>query len=210
MRRDPEVRGSMIASEEILKLSHATGTGPATVLSPEIEAAIADRVRLEVDRALGRRARKMALLVTSGELDKLMIAAILAVGASAMDYEVDVFFAFWGLSAVRAKSAFKGKRPLDKLMTLMLGSGLEGLPASRFNCMGLGARFLEGVMRGKKVASLEELIAMAEESGVRMTACQMSMEVMGIAQDELRPGVTVGGVAAFIGSASQCGLSLTI
>jgi peroxiredoxin family protein len=179
-------------------------------LSQELLDAIASRVRSEVDSALKRRAKRMALLVTSGEVDKLMVAATVAVGAAAMDFDVEVFFAFWGLSAVRAKSVFEGKRPVDQLLTAMLGSGLGGLPASRFNFCGLGARFLEQVMKGKKVASLEELMAMAEESGVRMTACQMSMDVMGIKREELRPGVGIGGVAAFLANASQCGTTLTI
>ena len=179
-------------------------------LPANLHAAIADTVRLEVDRALARRSRRLALFVTSGELDKIMVAAVLAAGAAAMDFEVDMFFAFWGLSAVRTRSVFEGKQPVDKLLTLVLGSGLEGLPASRFNFMGIGARFLQNVMKDKSVASLEELLAIAEEAGVRMTACQMSMDVMGVTRQELRPTVTVGGVATFLASAAQCGATLTI
>ena len=119
-------------------------------LGEGMQEAIAEAVRSEVDRALALRSRKMALLVTSGELDKLMVAGLVAVGATAMDYEVDMFFAFWGLSALRTKSVYQGKQPVDRLLTLMLGSGFDCLPASRFNYGGLGARFLRGVMKGKK------------------------------------------------------------
>lgn len=185
------------------------GSFPA-LLPAELQQQLADAVRCEVDRALAQRSRRLALFVTSGELDKIMVAAVLAAGAAAMDFEVDIFFAFWGLSAIRTKSVFEGKQPVDRLLTLMLGSGLDGLPASRFNFMGLGARFLQNVMKGKSVASLEELLAIAEESGVRMTACQMSMDVMGVTRQELRPGVAVGGVATFLASAAQCGATLTI
>lgn len=186
------------------------GVSQTVGLSGEVRELIAETVRREVDRALARRSRKLALLVTSGELDKLMVAAIVAAGAAAMDYEVNIFFAFWGLSAIRAESIYNGKQPLDKLLTLMLGSGLEGLPTSRFNFFGVGARFLESVMKGKRTASLGELIGLAEEGGVHMTACQMSMDVMGITQKELRPGVEVGGVATFLASATQSGATLTI
>ena len=188
----------------------AEAASTAVALTGELRYLIAETVRREVDRALARRSRKLALLVTSGELDKLMVAAIVAAGAAAMDYEVNVFFAFWGLSAVRAESHYSGKQPVDKLLTLMLGSGLESLPTSRFNFLGFGARCLERVMKGKQTASLEELIALAEEGGVRMTACQMSMDVMGITKKELRPGVEVGGVATFLAAATQCGATLTI
>jgi peroxiredoxin family protein len=186
------------------------GGGRAVALPAELQEAVSEAVRLEVERVLARRSRKLALLVTSGEVDKLMVAAILAAGAGAMDYEVEMFFAFWGLSAIRARSVFEGKQPVDKLLTLMLGSGCQGLPASRFNFLGVGARFLENVMRAKKVVSLEELLTMAEETGVRMTACQMSMNVMGITREELRPGVSLGGVTSFLASATQCGAALTI
>lgn len=76
----------------------------AVALTGELRHLIAETVRREVDQALARRSRKLALLVTSGELDKLMVAAIVAAGAAAMDFEVNVFFAFWGLSAIRAYS----------------------------------------------------------------------------------------------------------
>ncbi len=204
-----------IEMPDTARLACALGSEEAPVraslgLSAEVEAAIAGAVRGEVDRALAKRSRKVALLVTSGELDKLMVAAILAAGAAAMDYEVDAFFAFWGLCALRDKKVFEGKQPVDRLLTLMLGSGLEGLPASRFNFMGLGARFLEKVMKGKQVASLGELLDLAMEGGVRMMACQMSMDVMGISKEELRPGVGICGVATFLRGATQCGATLTI
>lgn len=200
----------MTLPDQLVSLSNRTAESAPLALTPELENLIARRVRAEVDRALAQRSKKFALLVTSGELDKLMVAAIVAAGAAAMDFEVDIFFAFWGLSAVRSKSIFKNKRAIDKLLTLMLGSGLDSLPASRFNCLTLGARFLERVMKDKKVASLEDLMNLAEEGGVRMTACQMSMNVMGITKEELRPNVTVGGVAAFLAIAAQCGTTLTL
>ena len=176
----------------------------------DLSLAIADAVRLEVDRALARRSRRLALFVTSGEVDKAMVAAVLAAGAAAMDFEVDMFFAFWGLGAIRTQSVFQGKQPVDKLLTLMLGSGLDALPASRFNFMGLGARFFQSVIKDKSVASLEELLTLAEEAGVRTTACQMSMDVMGITRQELRPTVAVGGAATFLANAAQCGVTLAI
>ena len=56
-------------------------------------------------------------------------------------------------------------------------------------------------MKTKNVSSLEELIETAMDSGVKLVACQMSMDVMGIKPQELIKGVEIGGVATMLGAA---------
>ena len=78
------------------------------------------------------------------------------------------------------------------------------------NMGGLGAGLIRGLMSKKGIASLEELIEQARAHGVRLIACQMSMDIMGIRPEELIDGVELGGVASFLGSAEESDTSLFI
>ncbi|MBR3587674.1 MAG: DsrE/DsrF/DrsH-like family protein, partial [Oscillospiraceae bacterium] len=59
-------------------------------------------------------------------------------------------------------------------------------------------------------SSLEDLIDSARAHGVRLVACQMSMDIMGIKKEELIDGVELGGVSTFLGSGEQSDMSLFI
>lgn len=92
----------------------------------------------------------------------------------------------------------------------MMPRGTKKLGLSRMNMGGAGAKMIRAVMKSKGVSSLEELIQNALEHGVRLVACQMSMEIMGIRKEELIDGVELGGVATFLGSGEQSDMSLFI
>src|SRR5581483_9833232 len=97
----------------------------------------------------------------------------------------------------------KGKNLLEKAFGLLTPGGSQSLGLSQKNFAGVGARLMRKMMRDKQVASLEELVQMARDMGVRFVACQMSMDVMGVTQAELLDGVEVGGVATFLGDAAR-------
>jgi peroxiredoxin family protein len=78
------------------------------------------------------------------------------------------------------------------------------------NFFGIGAKLLRTLMKRKQVASLEELAQMAREMGVRIIACQMSMDVLGLTKDELWDGIEVGGVATFLADATKSRVTLFI
>jgi peroxiredoxin family protein len=65
-------------------------------------------------------------------------------------------------------------------------------------------------MNDHEVASLEEMVGMAQEFGVRLVACDMTRELLGIQDAELMDGVEHGGVASFMGDASRAKASLFI
>jgi peroxiredoxin family protein len=78
------------------------------------------------------------------------------------------------------------------------------------NYFGIGASMLRTMMKKQQVSSLEELMDLARELGVRMIGCTMSMDVMGVDKAELFDGIELGGVAAFIGEAARARVSLFI
>ena len=150
-------------------------------------------------------------VVFSGDLDKTIAAFIMADGAAAMGRRVTMFFTFWGLNILRRPQRVKVKKPFsEKLLGAMMPRGTKRLGLSRMNMGGLGAKMIRGVMKRKNVSSLEELIGMARAHGVRLVACQTSMDIMGIRREELIDGVELGGVATFLGSGEDSDMSLFI
>jgi peroxiredoxin family protein len=183
---------------------------PAQLLArlEELETRVAE---LETSPAQDTEDR-LAMVVFSGDLDRAIAAFIIATGAVAMGLEVSMFFTFWGLSVVRKKDnkIFADKNILERGFTAMLPGDSLGMGISQMNFFGAGSRVIRKLMRDHDVASLEELMEMAQDFGVRMVACEMSRELLGVKDEELMEGLEIGGVATFIGDASRAKLSLFI
>ncbi|MBT8228466.1 MAG: hypothetical protein HKP61_14170 [Dactylosporangium sp.] len=154
---------------------------------------------------------KKTLIVFSGDLDRALAAFIIANGAAAMDDEVTMFFTFWGLNILRKPARVRArKRPLPAMFGAMLPRGAGRLGLSRMNYGGLGARLMKRVMRQHNVATLDELIATAQEQGVKLVACTMSMDVLGFKPDELIAGVEFAGVATYLSEADEANVNLFV
>lgn len=152
------------------------------------------------------------IVVFSGELDKAMTAFIIANGAIAMGGKATLFFTFWGLNVLRKNPApvIPKKTFMDKMFGWMLPRGANKLPLSQMHMAGMGTRMMKGRMRAKDLPNLPDLMGSAKEGGVRLVACAMSMEAMGIREEELIEGVELGGVAEYLGAASETQANLFI
>lgn len=155
---------------------------------------------------------RKTIILFSGEFDKVVAAFVIANGAAAMDDEVTMFFTFWGLNALRLpqKSSSKGKTTLQKAFSGMMPRGPGRLNLSHMNFAGAGPKLMKIAMRQQKVMSLEDLIASAREQGIKMVACQMSMDVMGLRADELIEGIEYAGVASYLGDTDEANVNLFI
>ncbi len=153
---------------------------------------------------------RLTMVVFSGDLDRVLAAFVIASGAAASGMEVSMFFTFWGLTALRQKRKSAGKTLFQKMMGWMTPVGLRAMGVSKMNFGGIGAKMLRAMMRQQGVPQPEEMAQMARELGVRIIACQMSMDVMGIHKEELIEGVEVGGVATFLGDAIRSKSTLFI
>jgi peroxiredoxin family protein len=173
-------------------------------------AALEQRIaQLERSPAQGIEDR-LAMVVFSGDIDKAIAALIIATGAAAMGLEASMFFTFWGIGLVKKGKRYAGKNVLEQGFTAMLPGGLGQLGLSRMNFFGAGAQVIRKLMRDHKVASPEELFAMAQELGVRMVVCDMSRELLGVRDEELIDGLETGGVATFLGDAARAKVTLFI
>jgi peroxiredoxin family protein len=153
---------------------------------------------------------RVALVVFSGDLDRVLAAFIIATGAAAMGQQVSMFFTFWGLSVLKKDCQLSGKTLFQKMMALMSPGSSKSLPVSQMNYFGVGAKMLRSMMKEKNVNSLEEMISLARELGVRMIACEMSRDLMGIKESELVAGLECGGVASFLADSLKSRTSLFI
>ena len=153
---------------------------------------------------------RVAIVVFSGFLDRVLAAFVIATGAAAMGQEVSMFFTFWGLSVLKKETQLSGKSLYQTMMALMSPGSSKSLPVSRMNYFGVGAKMLRSMMKQANVTSLEEMISLARELGVRMIACEMSRDVMGIKESELVPGLEYGGVASFLADSLKSRTSLFI
>lgn len=163
------------------------------------------------EAAVSREQNDKTFVVFSGDLDKTIAAFIIANGAAAMGRRVTMFFTFWGLNILRRQKKVKtAKTFIEKMLGMMMPRGTTKLGLSRMDMGGAGARMIRGIMKQKGISSLEELIESAKNHGVRIVACQMSMDIMGIHQEELIDGVELGGVATFIGAGEESDMSLFI
>lgn len=152
-----------------------------------------------------------SMVVFSGDLDRALASFIIAQGAAAMGKDVTMFFTFWGLNVIRKPDAPEVKKQgLEKMFGMMMPSHAGELPLSNMNFGGVGQKMMKKVMSDKNVPSLDQMIKSAQEAGVKMVACTMSMDVMGIKEEELIDGIDLGGVAAYLGAAEGGNLNLFI
>lgn len=151
------------------------------------------------------------IVVFSGDLDKVLASFIIANGAASMGRPVTMFFTFWGLNALRKSDGPSVKKPfIDKMFGAMMPKGSKKLKLSKMNMGGMGTAMMKKVMRDKNVDSLETLMKYALDSGIRLVACTMSMDIMGITKEELIDGVELAGVASYLGAAEESNVNLFV
>ena len=150
------------------------------------------------------------IVVFSNDLDKALAAFIIANGAKASGKDVTLFFTFWGLNILRKSNVNAKKSIIDKMFGIMMPKGAEKLTLSKMNIGGLGTYIMKKVMKYKNISTLNELIKQAQKQGIKFIACKMSMDVMGIKEEELIDNVEIAGVAKYIAESNNSNSNLFI
>ena len=157
------------------------------------------------------RETNKTIVVFSGDLDKVLASFVIANGALAMGSKVTMFFTFWGINALRkGGSQASGKGLMDKMFGMMMPNGARKLKLSKMNMLGIGTEMMKMVMKNKRVDDLPTLIESAKKAGVRLVVCSMSMDIMGMKEEELIDGLEIGGVATFLQEADASSATLFI
>lgn len=151
------------------------------------------------------------IVVFSQDMDKAIAAFIIATGAASMGKKVSLFFTFWGLNILRKGKKVQVKKTfIEKMFGFMMPRGARKLPISNMNMLGMGPAMIKSIMKKKNVDSLPTLMANAMEMGVKVIACAMSMDIMGIKQEELIDGIEIGGVASYLADTTEANHNLFI
>ena len=156
---------------------------------------------------------KASIIVFSVDLDKALAAFVIATGAVAMGMDVVMFFTFWGTPLLRDKQKkVGGKDTMSKMFGAMLPTGASEAKLSKMNMGGMGTMMMKSLMQKKNVNSLEGFLELAEELGVRIFICEMSMDLMGFKREEMidYEHLTYGGVAGFLEEAANSKIQLFI
>ncbi|MGD0229237.1 MAG: DsrE/DsrF/DrsH-like family protein [Syntrophorhabdales bacterium] len=144
--------------------------------------------------------KRLAIICFSGDFDKLTAALTLATGAAAMNFDVSIFFTFWGLNAIKKKKgrSFIGKGVLARFFGFLMG-GLGSVPLSRLNFLNISPKLMSYMMHKRNVATLPELVEAAKALHINLYACEMSMHILGLTREDFIPEIKdVLGVPGFL------------
>ena len=179
-----------------------------------------NNVEAEIAELKGRLAElrpgpkdQVAMIVFSGDLDKLIASMIIATGAAAGGMRVVLFFTFWGTAALRDPRKRPPRKDLvSAIFGRMLPRGHDGFHLSRMHFGGLGTAMIRSIMRRKQTPSVAQLFANAAALGVEIKICEMSMELMGLRREEMidYPKLEVCGVATFLAEARESAIQLFV
>ena len=150
--------------------------------------------------------KRTTIVLFSNDLDKALAAFIIATGFATLGHEVSIFCTFWGLNVLRKDNPPAVKKDLiSKMFGMMMPRGAKKLALSKMHMMGMGTAMMKNVMKNKNIDDLPTIIGQARLMGVKLLACEMAMNMMGIQQAELLDNVELAGVANFAALAEKSG-----
>lgn len=152
--------------------------------------------------------KKMTIIASKGSLDMAYPPLILATTAAAMDIDVTIFFTFYGLQIIKKDNAEKLK--VSPLGNPAMPMSIPNLVAAMPSMEAVATSMMKGMFKKHGVATIGQLLDAAKESGVKLIACQMTMDVMGIKQSDVIEGVEFGGAASWIDVAAEAQVNLFI
>ena len=165
----------------------------------------------ELERA-GRReeaARHASIIASKGTLDWAYPPLILATTAASLGWEAGIFFTFYGLSILNkdrklevgttGNPAMPMPVPMPQLVT-----ALPGMTP-------MATQMMKRQFKQHGVASIDELIDLAIELGVKLIPCGMTMDVFGYSKDGFIDGIEpVCGATHFLSWAADADVALFV
>ncbi len=183
-------------------------------LTPELAAYLAEQVRLQVEEELRKRGlesprpKRVALIASKGTLDMAYPPLILATTAAAMDMEAAIFFTLYGIDIIKKRTCSDLKVPslANPAMPVPVPNIVGVLPGMTW----MASWMMKDWMKKGGVPTIPDLLDMARENGVRLIACQMSLDVLGIKKEELIDGLEFAGAGAFLDYAAEADITLFV
>lgn len=183
-------------------------------LAPELQAYIQAQVEKHVAEALklkgldATRPKRVAIIASKGTLDLAYPPLILATTAAAMDMEAAIFFTFYGLEIVKKAKYNNLKVPplANPAMPVPMPNIIGVLPGMT----AMASWMMKDWMKKGGVPSIPDLISLAKENGVRLIACQMTLDVLGIKKEDVLEGLEFAGAGHFLDYAVDADITLFV
>jgi peroxiredoxin family protein len=184
------------------------------LLPQAVEAALRERD--------ARRTPSLAVIAAKGTLDWAYPPFILASTAAALGWDVSVFFTFYGLNLLRRDLSGLRVSPLGNPgMPMKMPFGPDWFKKIDWNIPNivqsnipgfetLATTLMQQTIRDKGVAGIGELRALTQEAGVKLIACQMTVDLFGFSREEFVDGLDYAGAASFLPVAQQSDVCLFI
>lgn len=137
---------------------------------------------------------RVAIIASKGTLDMAYPPLLLATGARSMGIEASVFFTLYGLNILKKRARLKVAPIANPAMPIPVPNIIGALPGMT----SMASMMMKGMFKKQSVPTIKELLDMARDSGVKLVACQMTIDVMGIKQKDLIEGIEFGGLATFL------------
>ncbi len=137
---------------------------------------------------------RAAIIASKGTLDMAYPPLLLATGARSMGIEASIFFTLYGLNSLKKKANLKVAPIANPAMPMPVPNLVGSLPGMT----SMASVMMKGMFKKQSVPTIKELLDMARDSGVRLVACQMTIDVMGLKQKDLIDGIEFGGLATFL------------
>ncbi len=169
---------------------------------------IEELVENKLKKLLSERQKRMAIVASKGTMDMAYPPLILATTAAAMEIECSIFFTFYGLDIINRNKNKNLRVPslANPAMPVPVPNIIGVLPGMT----AMATMMMKSWMAKVNVPSIEDLLSIAVESGVKLIGCQMTMDVMGVKKEDLIEGVEVCGAAAFLEYASDADITLFV
>lgn len=156
--------------------------------------------------------KKMNILIFSSEYDKALQALILANSANEIHIDTTIFFAFWGLLLIRDPNKIKeeNKSLYEKIFSNMTPKDIEEFPLSKKEYSELNKKIFHKMMKENHIPTLTDFLNKAIHSGIKLKACKLSCEIMGLNKDELIEEVEIINMKDYLKDAYDSDIQLFI
>jgi peroxiredoxin family protein len=137
---------------------------------------------------------RVAIIASKGTLDMAYPPLLLATGARSMGIEASVFFTLYGVTILKKRARLKVAPIANPAMPMPVPNIVGALPGMT----SLASLMMKGMFKKQSVPTVRELLDMARDTGVKLVACQMTLDVLGMKQKDLIDGIEFGGLATFL------------
>jgi peroxiredoxin family protein len=137
---------------------------------------------------------RVAIIASKGTLDMAYPPLLLATGARSMGIDASIFFTLYGVNILKKKARLKVAPIANPAMPIPVPNIIGALPGMT----SMASIMMKGMFKKQSVPTIKELLDLSRDTGVKLVACQMTLDVLGIKQKDLIEGIEFGGLATFL------------